>query len=294
MIVVTGGSGFIGGAVCDEIRSRGGQPVSFDRVEGHDIREPFDLPDGCEAVIHLAGVLGTHELWDDIDLAIDTNIRGTVNVLSAIVRHGKRVPYVGITMPQVFPSIYTATKIGAGAFEWAFRNEYRIPVAKVRAFNAYGPGQAFDLDPTVARVVGFHDGWVQHHPQKIIPAFAGLAWAGLPLPVWGDGDQGVDLVSAATLARMLVDAVGFASVEDDVTIDGGTGRQWTVMEVAEFVNAHTGNEAGIVHLPMRRGEVPTSIVAAGEGWDLLDWTPDGGSVDELAQTIDFYKTAIPF
>jgi UDP-glucose 4-epimerase len=252
-VTVTGGCGFIGSAVCTELRARGHQPVVFDRPRG-DVRErisvsPVDPPDG---VIHLAGVLGTHELFDTPHTAIDVNITGTVNVLDACRKAGAR--YVGITMPQVFPSVYTATKIAAVGFERAYHHTYGLPVSRVRAYNAFGAGQKHGPG----------------HPQKIVPAFATEAWAGRPLPVWGDGSQTVDLIHTSDLARMLVDALDHG---DDVTFDGGTGQAFTVNEVAEMVLQITGSKSTIEYLPMRRGEIPTHIVAEGEGWDRLGWVP---------------------
>mgnify|MGYP000738842515 CR=1 FL=1 len=109
MILVTGGAGFIGTVVCRELEVRGVEPKVVDLPAG-DVRSTTGMRravKGCDGVIHLAGVLGTHELFDRPRLAIDVNIVGTLNVLEACRDHNAR--YVGITMPQVFPSVYTAT-----------------------------------------------------------------------------------------------------------------------------------------------------------------------------------------
>lgn len=277
-IAITGGGGFIGRALQAELQAHGYEPLSLDLSTGFDVRERFDFGQDIGGVIHLAGVLGTHELFDDMELAIDTNIRGTINVLDAVVRHGKRIPYVGITMPPVFPSIYTATKIAAAAFERVYRHEYGIPMVKVRAFNAFGPGQAHGPG----------------HPQKIIPTFACESWARRPIPIWGDGTQTVDLISTTELARVLRNALQVAAYltgaasSTDITIDGGTGVSFSVLQVASTVNRITGSNAGVVHLPMRRGEVPTTIKAEGEGWDLLDRKPEL-DMRELRDAVESYR-----
>lgn len=261
MILVTGGAGFIGTAVRTVLTSRGEIVKSLDLKQG-DVRDPdavLAAVEGCDGVIHLAGVLGTHELFDTPRLAIDVNVHGTLNVLEACRTH--RARYVGITMPQVFPSIYTATKVAATRLASAYHHTHGLPVSHVRAFNAYGPGQ--------------HHG--PGHPQKIIPTFAVEAWAGRPIPIWGDGEQTVDLIHTDCLARMLVDALDHGG---DVTFDGGSGVAWTVNEVADAVIQITGSTAGVHHLPMRRGEIPTHIVATGEGWDLLGWRPRCGLENE--------------
>lgn len=255
-VAVTGGAGFLGAAVCSELEIRGHEYRILDRPE-YDIRERFELrmlqAPRPEAVIHLAGMLGTHELFDAPHDAIATNIGGTVNVLEAAKIAGAK--YVGVTMPAVFPSVYTATKIAAVGFERAWFHTYGLSVSRVRAFNAYGAGQKHGPG----------------HPQKIVPTFATEAWAGRPVPVWGDGEQTVDLIHASDLGRLLVDAMYHGG---DVTFDGGTGHAFTVNEVAQMVLDITGSKAGVKYLPMRRGELPTAIVAEGEGWELLDWKPE--------------------
>lgn len=257
-VAITGGAGFIGTPTKDRLHEAGHDVTIIDRAAGIDVRDAAAIHHalaGCDAVIHMAGVLGTHELFDHAATAIAVNVTGTLNVLEAAVAHD--VAYVGITMPAVFPSVYTATKIGARHLERAWHHTYGLPVARVRAFNAYGPGQAHGPG----------------HPQKILPTFAVHAWAGRPLPIWGDGTQTVDLVHADDLARQFVDLVEHPEWGDDFTVDGGTGSAFTVKEVADWVNVITGNRAGVEYLPMRRGELPTAIVADGEGWDRLGWSP---------------------
>ena len=249
-VLVTGASGFIGRAVAARLAAAGAEVVPFD-LPAHDIRDPLSFED-ITHVIHLAGVLGTAELFGRVTEALTVNVIGTANVLAAAVDAG--AGYTGITMPAVFPSVYTATKIAARELERAFHHAYGLPVSRVRAFNAYGPGQAHGPG----------------HPQKIVPTFAARAWAGQSIPVWGDGEQTVDLIHVDDLARLLADAIAF---EDDVTLDGGTGQAMTVNQVAQMVLDITGSKAGVDYLPMRPGEVPTKIAATGEGWDRLGWRP---------------------
>jgi UDP-glucose 4-epimerase len=222
---------------------------------GQDIRDDDDVMAavyGCDAVIHLAGVLGTHELFDTPQLAIDVNVSGTLNVLEACKAHG--AAYVGITMPPVFPSIYTATKTAATRLASAYHHTHGLPVSHVRAFNAFGAGQKHG----------------EGHPRKIVPSFATQAWAEEPIGIWGDGEQTVDLIHVDDLGRILVRALKYG---DDETFDGGTGIPLTVNEVADLVLELTGSRAGKAYLPMRRGETPTRVVASGENWHKLDCRP---------------------
>jgi UDP-glucose 4-epimerase len=242
---------------------------TFDRVDGGDVRDAEAVAAAVkehDAVIHLAGILGTHELFDSPQVAIDINVTGTLNVLNACLTH--EAAYVGISMPPVFPSIYTATKLAAVRLASAYHHSYGLQVSHVRAFNAYGPGQKFGAG----------------HPQKIVPTFAVKAWAGEPIPIWGDGTQTVDLIHTDDLAKILVRALRYGG---DETFDGGTAHALTVNRVAEMVLDVTGSRSPIEYLPMRRGEVPTEIVATRENWNKLGFTPTW-SPAKFCETVYWY------
>lgn len=274
-IVITGGAGFIGRYVKQHAEAASHDVVTFDRPRDIQFMSDIDYCfAGADHVIHLAGVLGTHELFDNPRLAVEVNVSGTLNVLEWC-RHN-HAGYTGILMPDVFPSIYTATKVASARLATAYHRTWDVPVSHVRAFNAHGPGQAHGPG----------------HPQKILPTFATEAWAGRPLPIWGDGSQTVDLITADDIGRMLVDAIQFG---DDDIFDGGTGVPLSVNAVATYVASYVESEIGksfvprFKHLPMRRGEVPTHIVAKGEGWDKLNWAPMFTWRD-ITTTIDSYRS----
>lgn len=266
-IVVTGGNGFLGRAVVERAQEEGHEAWSFDRKIGNDILGSLDGFRDADAVIHLAGVLGTAELFDMPETAIEVNVKGTLRVLQWCRDHDAR--YVGITMLPVFPSVYTATKVCAQSLASAWHKAYGVPVSHVRAFNAYGPYQPFGPG----------------HPQKIVPAFSVKAWTNQAIPVWGDGNQTVDLIHVNDVARMLLDATEFG---EDELFEAGTGVSVTVNDVANFILEHTGSTGGIEYLPMRKGEEATDVVSSRIGWEHLDWEPtmNWGS---LKEAIDWYK-----
>lgn len=265
-VLVTGGAGFIGSAVCRELERRDITAIPVDRANGTNIlTDP--LPDG-DGVIHLAGVLGTAELFDTPDTAVEVNVKGTLRVLEwAAV---EKSPYVGITMPvnSGWVNVYTATKAASQILASAWHRHHGVPVSHVRAYNAFGPGQ--------------HTG----SPFKIIPTFAHEAYHGRPIPIWGSGEQTADLVYVEDIARMLVDALAYG---DDQVFDAGTGQAQTVNNIATRVLEITGSRAGVVHLPMRLGEDPdTKIIAEGEGWATLGWQPEFFDGD-LVETVESYR-----
>jgi UDP-glucose 4-epimerase len=264
-IAVTGGRGFIGAATVRAAAVAGHDAFVFDRPD--DILGDLDGLAGADHVIHLAGMLGTSELFDAAEEAVTTNVVGTLRILQWCEARG--AGFTGISMPPVFASVYTATKVCADRLATAWHLSRGVPVSKVRAFNAYGPGQKHGVG----------------HPQKILPTFATEAWHGRPIPIWGDGEQTVDLVHTDDVARMLVDATEHG---DDVTFDAGTGVKVTVNELADFVLDVTDSTAGKKYLPMRDGEIPTQIVAAGDGWGRLAWKPEL-DWNRVAEAVDWYR-----
>lgn len=269
-VAVTGGKGFIGQAVLDELAKRGHTATILDRPE-HDILYPDALTqavDGHDAVIHLAGLLGTHELFTTYAQAITTNITGACNVLESCSRTG--ASYVSVRLPDVWRNIYQATKRAAYDMAQAWYEHRGVGISHVRAYNTFGPGQSL----------------TRH--RKIIPYFSTQAWAGKPLEIWGSGEQTVDLVWVGDVARMLVDALDFT---EDQTFDAANCLSFTVNEVAQMVGEAAGIDIEITHVPMREGETPdTYIKAEGEGLDLLDWAPSW-KPDALRETVHWYKPA---
>lgn len=268
-IAVTGGGGFLGSHVLAYARDKGHDAWAFDRSDGNDILDSLESLEGAEVVIHMAGLLGTTELFDHPEAAVEANVIGTLRILQWC--RGHDAGFVGITMPDSsWANVYQATKLCALRLATAWHRRYDVPVSHVRAFNAYGEGQKFGVG----------------HPQKFIPTFSTLGYEGLPLPVWGSGLQTVDPVDSKDVARMLVDATAFGN--DDI-FDAGTGEAVSVLGIAGFVNGVTGNTAGVTSLPMRPGETPgTRIVARGEGWDKLGWKPQL-NWNRIKEVVESYK-----
>ena len=273
-VLVTGGSGWIGQATQAALKRARHSPVCFDRSDGDDVRNAtsvFDAVRRVDHVVHLAGLLGTHELFARPATAVEVNVLGSLHVTQACA--DLNVGLTEITMPRVNPSLYAATKACAMDIAEAYRIAGRLRVSYVRAYNAFGPGQCYGGD----------------HPQKIIPTFASRGWIGEPLPVWGNGTLLTDLVHVDDVARMLVEAMAFG---DGQVFDAGTGYAQPVLAVAERVIELTGGQSKVEFLAPRPGERAESTQldwAAGDGWELLNgWHPIF-EPERLAQTVDTYR-----
>ncbi len=194
-ILVTGADGFIGSHLTEEL-VRGGYKVrafvlynSFnswgwlDRcaqdVKGNfevftgDIRDPNGVKEamkGCDAVLHLAALIAIPYSYHSPDTYVDTNVKGTLNVLQAARELGIRrvihtstsevygtARFVPITEdhPVLGQSPYSATKIGADQLAYSFYAAFGLPVIIVRPFNTYGPRQSTRavIPATISQIV---------------------------------------------------------------------------------------------------------------------------------------------
>jgi UDP-glucose 4-epimerase len=252
-VLITGGNGFIGRYVCEVLRERGLEPVRFDRTAANadvlgDIRDAVAVDQAvadCDAVMHLAGVLGTAETVENPRPSVDTNISGGLNVFDAIRRY--KVPAVNILGANHWmPNPYSVTKKAAEMFALMYNNEFGTKIALVRGLNVYGPGQK------------------SYPVRKIMPNLIVPALRGEPITLYGDGNQVMDMIYVTDVAEILVDALIKAHGCYGEVMEAGTGRETTVNDLAEAVLRALGKEMvegeTVVHVPMRAGEPPNSVV----------------------------------
>lgn len=181
-ILVTGADGFIGSHVVETLVKSGHDVRAFvlynsfnswgwldesdisiresiDVFAG-DIRDPHGVDkavENQEVVLNLAALIAIPYSYHSPDTYIDTNIKGTLNVLQAARRHGvKRVVQTStsevygtaqyIPIDEVHPlhpqSPYAATKVGADQLALSFHASFDLPVGILRPFNTYGPRQS--------------------------------------------------------------------------------------------------------------------------------------------------------
>ncbi len=189
-ILVTGADGFIGSHLTEELLRSGCNVRAFvlynsfnswgwlddtpkslhDNLEifSGDIRDPhgvYEAMKGCNVVMHLAALVAIPYSYHSPDTYIDTNIKGTLNILQAARKLGvekvvhtstsevygtARFTPINEDHPLQGQSPYAATKIAADQMAIAFYNSFDTPVAIIRPFNTYGPRQsARAVIPTV-------------------------------------------------------------------------------------------------------------------------------------------------
>jgi len=181
-ILVTGADGFIGSHLTETLVRAGYEVKAFVlynsfnswgwldhcaadvkgkfEVFAGDIRDPHGVKEamkGCDAVLHLAALIAIPYSYHSPDTYVDTNIKGTLNVLQASRELGVRrvvhtstsevygsARFVPITEehPLQGQSPYSATKIAADQLAYSFYASFHLPVVVARPFNTYGPRQS--------------------------------------------------------------------------------------------------------------------------------------------------------
>lgn len=189
-ILVTGADGFIGSHLTEELVKQGYRVRAFVlynsfnswgwldhspadikqtlEIFSGDVRDPYGVRKAmkdCDVVMHLAALIGIPYSYHSPDTYVDTNVRGTLNILqtardlsiekvlvtstSEVYGTAQYVP-IDEKHPRQGQSPYSATKIGADAMAEAFYRSFNLPVAIVRPFNTYGPRQsARAIIPTI-------------------------------------------------------------------------------------------------------------------------------------------------
>lgn len=295
---VTGGSGFIGGYVREQLLSRGYNVVVFDRAPHGELAdgESFFLGDirddvavtefaaHVDGIIHLAAVLGTQETIANPRPAAETNVLGGLNILEAANQYNLPVVYAGVGnhwMRTEGGGTYTITKTIIEDFAKMFNKNRGGRISVVRPVNAYGPRQSIAAPYGSSKV------------RKILPSFTCRALTGDDIEVYGDGTQISDCVHVWDVANVFVTALEYTDENGPVTnIEVGPVVSVTVNDVANLVIQAAGSESKLKHLPMRPGEVPNAVVNANvESLEILgihaeNFISLGTGIQE---TVDWYR-----
>src|SRR5438270_4664405 len=265
-VVVSGGAGFLGSALCRALLARGDEVVCVDNfVTGrednireltddprfafvlHDVSLPVTVDGAVDAVMHLAspaspkdfteipikilkvGSLGTHNL---IGLARAKEARfflaSTSEVYGDPLVHPQPETYWGNVNPIGPRGVYDEAKRFAEAMTMAYHRYHAVDVRIVRIFNTFGPRMRPDDGRSVSNML------VQ-------------ALTGKPLTVYGDGSQTrsfcyVDDEIRGFLALLDSDLVGPVNI--------GNPNEFSIKELAEIVLEVTGSTSAIVYEPL--------------------------------------------
>lgn len=291
--LVTGGAGFIGSHLVQELLISGYQVTvidnfatgkksnmdditagSFRLVSGSildesPMRQAFE---GVDVVFHLAALADIVPSISEPVKYFETNVTGTLRVMEAAREHSvKKVVYAASSscygIPDQYPTPedspikpqypYALTKWLGEEIVKHWGTVYGIPYVSLRLFNVYGPR---------ARTSGSYG--------AVMGVFLAQRLAGKPLTIVGDGNQARDFTHVRDVARAMVLA-GASAVESSV-LNVGTGTAVSINELASRIGGET------VNIPHRPGEPEKTQAATGLISESLGWSPEVSFKDGVA------------
>jgi dTDP-glucose 4,6-dehydratase len=300
--LVTGGAGFLGSHLCDELLRRGQRVICVDNLEtgslvniehirdadkfqhlNVDIIEPYFVDEPIDFVYHLASPASP---IDYLRLPLHTlkvGSYGTHHTLGVAKTHRARFLIASTSEvygdPQVHPQpesywghvnpigprgVYDEAKRYAEALTMAYHRQQGVDTAIVRIFNTYGPR-------------------MRPHDGRAIPTFLRQALENRPLTVFGDGSQTRSFCYVADEVRGII-ALAESGYHEPVNV--GNPDEFTLLELAEVVLDVTGSTSEIVFeaLPTDDPQVRQPDIALAR--EILGWEPEVSLREGLRRTIE--------
>lgn len=272
-ILVTGGAGFIGSHLVDALLAKGYAVRVLDNLSsGKPGNLPLENPRlelivgdvadaalvlravaGCQAVAHLAAVASVQASVDDPVSTHQSNFVGTLNVCEAMRQHGvKRVLFAssaavygnngeGLAIDEDTPKApltpYAVDKLGSEQYLDFYRRQHGLEPAIFRFFNIFGPRQ----DPSSPY-------------SGVISIFIERAQQGLPITVFGDGEQTRDFVYVGDLVGLLLRALELPVLEVGAA-NVGLNRATSLNQLLAEIAGVLGGLPQVTYVAARAGDI---------------------------------------
>jgi nucleoside-diphosphate-sugar epimerase len=305
LYLVTGGAGFIGSHLTEELVRRGervrvvdnlitGKRQNLAHVPGVDFVEG-DLADlalarraveGVDFVLHQAAIPSVPRSVLDPVACHAANIDATLNVLvAARDAHVKRVVYAGSssaygdlptlpkveTMPTGPLSPYALQKLVGEQYCQMFTRLYGLETVTIRYFNVFGPRQ----DPSSPY-------------SGVISLFISALCEGRRPTIYGDGEQTRDFTYVANVVQGVLQACAAPAANSEV-INVATGGRISINTLFHTVCALVDGKVDPVYAPARAGDVRDSQADIGKARRLLGYEPHVTFEEGLKRTVEWYR-----
>ncbi|MGZ5413131.1 MAG: UDP-glucuronic acid decarboxylase family protein [Solirubrobacterales bacterium] len=299
--LVTGGAGFLGSHLCDELLRRGHRVICVDNLETGslvniehirvpefrfmqlDIIEPYFIDEPVDFVYHAASPaspidylrlplhtlkVGSHGTHHTLGLAKNHRARFLIASTSEVYGdpqvHPQPETYWGHVNPIGPRGVYDEAKRYSEALTMAYHRQQGVDTCISRTFNSFGPR-------------------MRAHDGRAIPTFFRQALQDKPLTVFGDGSQTRSFCYVDDQIRGMV---ALAESEVHLPVNIGNPDEYTLLQLAETVIEVTGSRSEIVHeaLPIDDPKVRQPDISKAR--ELLGWEPKVGLREGLQRTID--------
>jgi nucleoside-diphosphate-sugar epimerase len=306
--LVTGGAGFIGSHLAEELTRRGahvrvadslitGKRQNLDHLPGVEFVEgdlaDLDVArravDGCGYVLHQAAIPSVPRSVADPITSNRANIDATLNVLVAARDAGvRRVVYAGSSsaygnaaalpkredMPTGPLSPYALQKLVGEQYMQLFTQLYGLETVAIRYFNVFGPRQ----DPSSPY-------------SGVISLFISALVDGRRPTIYGDGEQTRDFTYVANVVDGVLRACEASRASGEV-INVATGGRVSLNQLFDAVRSLTGSSVEPVHGPPRAGDVRDSQADIGKARDVLGYAPTVTFEEGLKRTLEWYRSSV--
>ena len=308
--VVTGGAGFIGSHIAEELVRRAQSVRIVDNffsgkeeniaafrsnveLVRHDVAEAKGLKEifgGADYVIHQAAIPSVPRSVEDPVTSNRANVDGTLNVLVAARDAGvKRVVYASSSsiygdtptlpkredMPPSPLSPYGAQKLFAEMYCQLFTRVYGLETVSLRYFNVFGPRQ--DASSQYSGVFA-----------KFIPA---ILQNRVPT-IYGDGLQSRDFTYVANVVQANLISCTAPGVGGHV-FNAACGDRITLNSIVETINKITGKAIAPQYGPTRQGDIKHSQADIEKAQRLMGYAPSVGFEEGLKNTVAWYRDNLP-
>lgn len=303
-ILVTGGAGFIGSHLCEQLAKEGNKVICVDNlstgrkenVEGianiefveQDVTKPFEVK--CEQIYNLASPASP---IDYQNLSIETLLVGSVgvqNVLECARKNNARMLHASTSEvygdPQVHPQVetyfgnvnpigprscYDEAKRYAEALCIAYCSKKKTDVVLARIFNTYGPRMRLD------------DG-------RVVPNFVGQALRREPITVYGNGKQTRSFCFVSDQVEALVRLMN--SKFSGEAFNSGNPEERSILEFAQKIKALTKSKSEIVFKPLPQDDPKKRKPDISKISKAIGWQPKVGLDEGLKKTIEWFGEKI--
>jgi len=307
-ILVTGGAGFLGRHLCDQLLAQGHHVICLDNFHtgrrsniesfmkeplftllDHDVCDPLSLD--VDEIYNLACPASPIHYQTDPVKTVKTCVMGAINMLDLARQNGAKILQASTSEvygdPQVHPqneaywghvnpiglrSCYDEGKRCAETLFYDYHRQYGVNIRVLRIFNTYGP-------------------YMQVGDGRVISNFIVQALTGQPITIYGEGQQTRSFCYRDDLIRGMIDLMGADNGSTD-PVNIGNPTETTILQLATLILDMTGSSSELIFNPLPQDDPKQRQPDIKRSKDILGWTPKVRLQEGLVRTIAYFEATL--